>query len=140
MAQMESARVDSTEHAGFLRYQAATPNRHGRYPGVFALVNGLSRENRLTPDEEEFRHRENAWYNANLADPGQIDPSIYDRTRHPGAAAWFKSSATHLIAPVAGYLAILDAHQVGWVCLRSDAPGAIIYDDPHQIVAIPASR
>ncbi len=79
----------------------------------------------------------NAWYNANLVDPGRADPSVYDRTRHPDAMAWFKSSATHLIAPVADYLAILDAHRVGWIRLRTDAPGEIIYDDPHQVVAIP---
>ncbi|MEV5833487.1 hypothetical protein [Nocardia sp. NPDC052112] len=113
------------------------PNRHGRYPGVFALVNGLARAGRLTPQQQEFRRYGNAWYHDNLTDPGQVDPAVFDRKRHPGAAAWFKSSATHLIDNVEGYLAILDAHRIGWVRMYSNDPGEIIYDDPHQVIAEP---
>jgi hypothetical protein len=42
----------------FIRYQAAAPNRHGRYPGVFALVNGLAWAGCLTAQQEQFRRRE----------------------------------------------------------------------------------
>ncbi|MFE7743058.1 hypothetical protein [Nocardia sp. NPDC057455] len=118
----------------FVRYQAAAPNRHGRYPGIFALINGLARSGRLTPEQERFRRRENDWYTENLADPGRLDPSPYNRARHPAAEAWFKSSATHFIARVDGYLAILDAHGIEWCRLSSDAPGRIIYDDPYQVI------
>ncbi|WP_280491825.1 hypothetical protein [Nocardia asiatica] len=132
---MDFAQPSATER--FIRFQSSAPNRRGRFPGVFALVNGLSRDGCLAPAQEEYRRCMNAWYNANLADPGRVDPSVYDRTRHPGATAWFKSSATDLIAPVADYLSILDAHHVGWIRLETDAPGDIIYDDPHQIVVMP---
>ncbi|MET8870768.1 hypothetical protein [Nocardia sp. NPDC004604] len=124
----------------FVRFQAAAPNRRGRYPGVFALVNGLASAGRLSAAQERFRRRENAWYEANLTDPGRIDPSVYDRKRHPDAVAWFKSSATHMITRVGGYLAILDSHGVGWIHLDCDSPGTIVYDDPHQVIAEPVLR
>lgn len=121
----------------FIRFRSASPNRHGRYPGVFGLVNSLAKVGCLTAEQERFRRLNNAWYHANLIDPSDVDPSVYDRDLHPGAAAWFKSSASHLIERVGGYLAILDAHGVAWVRAESHLPGKIIYDDPHQIVVHP---
>lgn len=121
----------------FIRFQSTVSNRHGRFPGVFALVNGLSGSGLLTEEQEEFRRRENAWYHANLVDPGRVDPLVYDRDLHPGAAAWFKVSATEMIARVDGYVAILDVHGIGWIRLDSDSPGEIIYEDRHQAVARP---
>ncbi|WP_328400989.1 hypothetical protein [Nocardia sp. NBC_00403] len=135
---MDPAFVTGEPNRLFVRFQSAAPNRHGRYPGVFALVNGLSWSGRLTDQQEQFRQRQNAWYQANLIDPAQAHPSIYDRRRHPGATAWFKASATQLIAGVSGYLAILDAHGTGWVRLDSNSLGQIIYNDQHQVIAMPA--
>ncbi len=121
----------------FVRFQAATPNRHGRYPGIFALVNGLSRSGLLSPSQEQFRIRENAWYEATLIDPSTVDPTVYDRNRHPGATAWFKLSATDMIARTSGYSAILDMHGISWARVESDDPGEIVYDDPHQVITRP---
>lgn len=137
MAFVESADTAAHDDGQFVRFQSTVPNRHGHYPGVFALVNGLSWAGRLTVQQEEFRRHGNGWYHDNLTDPGQVDPAVFDRTRHPGAMSWFKSTATHLIDNVQGYLAILDAHQIGWVRLCSDDPGEIIYADPHQVIARP---
>jgi hypothetical protein len=78
------------------------------------MVNGLFRDGRLTEAQATFRRVNNAWYHANLTDPCTVDPRVYDQELHPGAAAWFRSSAAHVIQPVAGYLAILDAHGIGW--------------------------
>jgi hypothetical protein len=120
----------------YVRFQAAVRNGQDRFPGVFGLVNGLAREGRLTEAQERFRRANNDWYEANFTNPGAVDPSVYDQERHPGAAAWFKSSAVHLIERVAGYLAILDAHQVEWVRLDSQDPGLIIYADADQVVVV----
>lgn len=56
---------------------------------------------------------------------------------NPIAASWFKASATEFLVPVPGYLAILGNHGVGCVEVRSDAPGAVLYEDEHQIVVVP---
>lgn len=130
--------MTSCSSNAYVRFQSTAPNRHGRFPGVFALVNGLYRADLLTAAQQRFRRRENAWYHTNLRDPTTIDPTVYDRDRHPGAAAWFKTSATQMITRVTGYLEILDHHSIGWVRLHTHDPGIILYDDPHQVVAKPS--
>lgn len=124
----------------YVRFQAALPNRHGRFPGVFALLNGLSAAGLLSDPEERFRRSGNDWFGAHLVNPYEVDRRVYDRDRHPGAVAWFKSTALPVIDRVSGYLAILDRHEIGWERLDSDDPGVILYDDPQQIVAVPHER
>lgn len=66
----------------------------------------------LTPEEERFRQENNAWYDAAYPDPGAVAHGIYGQGANPQATAWFKSTATGLIARVAGYLDILNAHAI----------------------------
>lgn len=120
----------------YVRFQAAHRDHKGRFVGVFGLVNGLARTGKLTEAQERFRRANNDWYDASYTDPSTVDPSVYDHELHPGAAAWFKSSAIHLIERVGGYLAILDAHGIGWVRLDSQDPGRVVYEDADQVVAI----
>ncbi|MFD3509640.1 hypothetical protein [Nocardia sp. NPDC058666] len=70
-------------------------------------------------------------------DPSEVDPRVYDRELHPGAASWFKASAVGMIERVAGYLAILDAHGVAWERVESAVPGDVIYEDAQQVVVVP---
>lgn len=123
----------------YVRYQAAEPNARGTFPGLFGLVNGLWRAGQLTEEQASFRRTSGDWYNAAYTDPSTVDPTVYDRTINPGAAAWFKAEATHLLGPIPGYLAILDAHGVGWRRLESDDPGRVIYEDADQVVVVPRS-
>ncbi|MDX3101030.1 hypothetical protein ACIBO5_34370 [Nonomuraea angiospora] len=121
----------------YVRFQSPTPNARGTYPGVFGLVNGLAAQGLLSPGEEAFRRGNNDWYEANFTDPASVDPTVYDRELNPGAAAWFKPSARHLMERVPGYLAILAAHGVECVRLESADPGKVIYEDDDQIVVVP---
>ncbi|ONM50328.1 hypothetical protein [Nocardia donostiensis] len=120
-----------------MRFRAAMPNRHGRYPGVSGLVNGLAAAGRLAAPQERFRRIGNDWYQRNLIDPSTVDPRVYDQEAHPGAAAWFKSTAVEMIDRVAGYPEILDPHDVAWTRVVVVSPDTIIYDDPHQVIAVP---
>lgn len=121
----------------YVRFQS--PHRNGRnnFTGVFGLVNSLAREGRLSDAQESFRRRSNSWYDAAYTDPSTIDPRVYDDEINPGAAAWFKPSATHLLARVSGYLEILAAHGVDCQVLRSADPGRVVYEDDVQIVVVP---
>ncbi|SDK70187.1 hypothetical protein [Nonomuraea jiangxiensis] len=121
----------------YVRFQSPKPNGRGTYPGVFGLVNGLAAQGRLSNAEERFRRENNAWYEANFTNPATVDPTVYDRSINPGAAAWFKLSAGHLMQRVPGYLAILAAHDVECVRLESVDPGRIIYEDDGQVVVVP---
>ncbi|MFD8274729.1 hypothetical protein [Streptomyces flaveolus] len=90
------------------------------------------RKGKLSDKQEIFRRRNNSWYDAAYTDPSTVDPHVYDDEINPGAAAWFKPSATHLLARVSGSLEILSAHGVDCRALRSAAPGRVIYEDDVQ--------
>lgn len=77
----------------------------------------------LSEEQERFRRANNDWYDAAYRDPSTVDPAVYDPEVNPGAVAWFKVTATHLIERVDGCLAILAAHGVPVECVRSADPG-----------------
>ena len=114
----------------FIRFQAAAPDGRGRFGGVFSLVNQLAKQGRLTAEQERCRRTMNDWYDAACPDPCLSHPDTYDRRINPGAAAWFRDAATHMIDRVHGYLLILDAHGLAYQRLQSADPGHIIYQDP----------
>lgn len=120
--------------AEYVRFRSPEPDEQGRYIGVFGPVNRLAR---LTPEQERFRRAGNDWYNANVTNPSDIDPAVYDAARHPRAASWFKATATRETGRVPGYLRILAAHGVPCEEVRTTDPGRILYEDAEQVVAVP---
>ncbi|MEU4978885.1 hypothetical protein [Streptomyces sp. NPDC021969] len=127
----------NSETLRYIRFQSPHQNSGGCFTGVFGLVNNLAREGRLSDEQESFRRSNNSWYDSAYADPSTIDPTVYDDEINPGAAAWFKPSATHLLARVAGYLGILAAHDVDCQTLTSSHPGRVVYEDEVQVVVVP---
>ncbi|MFJ6696546.1 hypothetical protein ACIQM4_10785 [Streptomyces sp. NPDC091272] len=124
--------------AGYVRFQGTTPHARGHLPGIFALVNGLARDGRLSPEQERFRRANNDWYDGAYPEPSSVDPTVYDHAVNPGAVAWFKAGSTELIERVPGYLEILAAHGVECLEVRSEnAPGRIVYEDAWQVVVVP---
>ncbi|MFC1410307.1 hypothetical protein ACEZCY_13670 [Streptacidiphilus sp. N1-12] len=107
---------------------------------MFALTNGLARRGQLTEEQERFRRSSNDWFDANFANPADVDPTVYDHELNPGATAWFKMSARHLIERVEGYRQLLRAHGIVCVEARSLDPGRVIYEDEHQVVVVPTAR
>jgi hypothetical protein len=123
--------------ATFVRFQSAVPNRRGRYPGVFALANGLAAEGRLSPADRAWWAGANQRCDDLYADPSKADPHCYDPVANPGARSWFKASAAELLTITGDYLALLDRYSVPWVELRTASPGRIVYEDDVQVVAVP---
>ncbi|WP_370154791.1 hypothetical protein [Streptacidiphilus sp. EB129] len=107
---------------------------------MFALTNGLAHRGQLTAEQEQFRRSNNDWFDANFTNPADIDPTVYDHELNPGATAWFKVSAQHLIERVDGYRQILTAHGIECVETRSPDPGRVIYEDDHQVVVVATPR
>lgn len=118
----------------FVRYQALHASPSGRFPGVFALVNGLAAEDRLTQSERQWKIENNAWFESRLIDPGTVEPTVFDRNVHRYTSSWFRSSCTVLLQRTSDYLEVLSAHGVGWVELQSDSPGPVVYEDDQQVV------
>ncbi|MGV9237003.1 hypothetical protein [Streptomyces nigra] len=123
-----------------LRVESPHRNSRGGFTGVFGLVNNLARQGRLSEEQEALRRRNNRWYDAAYTDPSTVDPRVYDERVNPGAAAWFKPSATHLLARVPGHLQILAVHGVECQLLRSADPGRVVYEDAVRIVVVPYAR
>jgi hypothetical protein len=121
----------------YVRFRSRYPNKSGEQVGIFGLVNVLGRNGMLAPEEERFRRENNDWYDAAYPDPCRTHPQVYDQTLNPYAAAWFKTTATHLTDRIPGYLAVLDAHNIAWEEIRTSDPGKIVYTDECQVVAVP---
>jgi hypothetical protein len=115
----------------YVRFQSAAPNRHGTFPGVFALPNGHSSW------EMAWIAASNAHMNAAYADPSTVVADCYDRTLNPRARAWFRVDAVDLLGITREYLDLLDRHDVPWHELRTRTPGRIVYADDVQVVAVP---
>ncbi|MFD1377459.1 hypothetical protein ACFQ4U_14120 [Micrococcus antarcticus] len=122
----------------FIRYQGTEPNHRGVRLGIFALANSLGRGGKLSAAEHAIWRAGNDWYDAAYPNPSRTHRAIYDHAVNPGAVAWFKGSAQHLLERVEPYLRLLDAHRIGWEKLESSAPGTIIYEDDVQVIATPA--
>lgn len=120
-----------------IRFQSAVPSRSGRHPGVFALVNTLGRQGRLTPEDTAWWRAANARMTAAYPDPSTVVPGCYDQQTHPGARAWFKVGSAAPLAATGEYLDVLDRYGVGWVELRTAHPGHVTYGDDVQVVAVP---
>jgi hypothetical protein len=121
----------------FVRYQSAVPNRRGRFPGVFALANGLQRDGMLSDAETGWLQEANARATAMYGDPTTAQPDCYDEIRNPGARAWFSADAVALLEMVGPYLELLDRYEVPWMQLVTRSPGRIVYQDAVQVVAVP---
>jgi hypothetical protein len=109
-------------------------------PGVFALVNGLARDGRLSEVDLAWRLEANAWFEGQYTDPSTVDPSVYDPAVHPLATSWFRADAVHLTNRVREYLTRLDRYGVPWEQAESSSPGRIIYEGDVQVVVVPLSR
>lgn len=121
----------------FRRFQSAVPNRHGTFPGVFALVNGLRDEGLLSPRDIAWVRTSNRRAHELYADPTSIVAECYDPVVNPAARSWFRASATDLIEFAKEYLDLLDRDNVAWVEVRTASPGRVTYADDVQIVAVP---
>ncbi|MFK5688746.1 hypothetical protein ACI3EY_03695 [Ornithinimicrobium sp. LYQ92] len=119
-----------------VRFQSAVPNRRGRFPGVFALANGLAHDGLLSHADHRWWESANTAMNAAYAHPTANDPTAYDPVRHPGATSWFKDpEAAGLIERAREYLELLDRYGVPWVELRTRTPGVVHYEDEVQVVS-----
>lgn len=69
-----------------MRFQSATPNRRGRYPGVFALANGLAEEGLLAAADRQLWRQANdrvTGFYLDLLDRYDV-PWVELRTSAPG--------------------------------------------------------
>ncbi|GAA1046963.1 hypothetical protein GCM10009567_12110 [Rothia amarae] len=117
----------------YLRFESCVPNSKGRFPGVYALANGLAHTGRLT--ETEY----NQWKLTNAClDGAYTSPGIYKEMPDVGLTSWYiEDSAPHLLDSMSFYTDLLDRYRVPWREVRSSYPGEVVYRDDVQVVVQP---
>lgn len=123
--------------ARYVRFESAVPNARGSHVGVFGLANGLARSGLLSAADRAWWRAANDWFDAAYPDPALVDPTLFDKMRHPGLTCWFLMSAERLLCRMPGYLSLLDRYGIAWRERRSADPGVIRYRDDVQVAVTP---
>ncbi|MDR2256273.1 MAG: hypothetical protein LBE25_09785 [Arthrobacter sp.] len=126
-------------HTTYVRFQSTIPHRNGGFTGVFGLANGLARDGRLSAEDHAWWRANNDELNEAYPDPSATHPETYNAELNPGAHAWFRASATHLIERAREYTGLLHRYGVPWAEVRTSHPGRIVYEDSVQVVAVAES-
>ena len=121
----------------FIRF--VTDRRHAPYghrTGIFQIAYPLKRTTTLIePERSELRTLLD-WFNDNLPTPDRLAPS---RRPHGAetAVSWIRASANQHLAQLRRMAAIVGNAGVAIHELRTTRPGYVVYEDVHQVVALP---
>ncbi len=103
---------------------------------LFGALGHLQQEGNLNEYERERLTKIDKWFVKNLKEPNRMSRSTRSNA-DPQALCWFKSDATECLGYVREMVGILTAHDIAVEMLKSDKPGYIVYEDEHQIAAVP---
>jgi hypothetical protein len=105
---------------------------------VFTAAYEICRGPTSGEGEREELHALLAWFEANLAIPDRLTASRYPRAKET-AISWVRASAGEHTRKLRRVAAIVSATGVAVDELRTSRPGYVVYEDPHQVVALPFS-
>ena len=116
-----------------------TSNRHppyGHRTGVFQIAYKLSRQNDLVePDCSELQSIL-AWFSTHLSKPERFSRSRYPRAKNT-AISWIRSSAIEHTLKLRQLVKLVESAGIEIEELRTTRPGYLVYEDRHQVVALP---
>ena len=108
----------------------------GREKGIFMAMDILLEDGSLYEYEQDLEKELYSWFKKNLKVP-KVQSSKSGYHAKPRSISWFKSSATEHIDKMRQYAQILESHDMSVKQFATDRPGNIVYEDEHQIAAIP---
>jgi hypothetical protein len=108
----------------------------GRRRGVFQAVANLVDANELAEHELEELQLIRKWFNQHLEAPDRFSRSQKTNAA-PKAISWYKSTATEYISRMHAMCRILNEHGVRTEMITSPRLGYVVFEDDHQIAAIP---
>lgn len=113
--------------------------RSDQQQGVFSAIYALERAGALAPYELEWFRGIEDWFNAHLKPPARFAWS--SRPNAPErAVTWLKMSATEHVSRMRQLVTLLEHKDMPVEELRTEKPGYIVYEDEHQVAALPFSR
>lgn len=108
----------------------------GRRQGVLQAAAALRDSNTLTDYERDVLLELKDWFNQHLRAPDRFSRRRHN-SAHPAAISWFKDSATEYVSRMHALYRILAEHGIRTHMITSDRPGYIVYEDEHQVAAVP---
>jgi hypothetical protein len=78
------------------------------------------------------------WFNTYLEKPDRFNSSERSHAV-PVAICWFKSTATEYVSRMHRLCRILNQYHIPTEMIRSTRPGYIVFQDEHQITALPVA-
>ena len=104
--------------------------------GVFQAAFALRRAGELTESELVWLAELDDWFARNLRAPDRL--SLRSGYRQPALAlCWFKDTAKEHLHRIRSLVALLKEHGLDVETSVSERPGYVVYDDEHQIAAVP---
>ena len=111
----------------------------GRRRGVFQAMFDLIDERELSDHEMDEVQALRKWFNKHLAKPDRFARSP-KRHAAPKAISWYKTSAMEYISRMHAICRILNEHGIVTEMITSTRPGYVVFEDKHQIAAVPFSE
>ena len=124
----------------FLRFDAPDCERdkHSWQPqGLFAIAWALEQSHQLEDLEVEWLHEIRRWFEAHLRRPLRFSSSRRKTFTRNDGISWFRESAREHIQHMQELVALLREHGVRVRMRRTCTPGYVLYQDAHQVVAVP---
>src|SRR5262245_6426235 len=121
----------------FIRFTTRTPTEHGSVlAGIFAAVGELRRSETLEPIDSLELDEVERWFERRLREPSRF--SLRHRIREPRVGVcWFRDTARKHLARAYELIEVLSRYGIHVDRVETTRPGVVIWEDEHQIVAVP---
>ena len=121
----------------FIRFVIAERDQDSdREAGVYTALYALERRGELAPYELEWFRETDRWLTKHLKRPTRFAWS--SRPNAPERAiSWLKATADEHVTRMRSLVALLEHKHIGVTELKTERPGYILYEDEHQVVAMP---
>jgi len=109
---------------------------YGHRSGVFQTAYRLCDQRRLTGSDHRELRTILDWFEQHLAKPSRFARS--GRAHATGAAiAWMRASAPDYLIRLRSLVALVETTGIVVEELRTIRPGYVVYQDEHQVIALP---
>ncbi|RYD32129.1 MAG: hypothetical protein EOP85_22055 [Verrucomicrobiaceae bacterium] len=117
----------------FLRFQTIQPDPgSGRPTGILVAAHALRDGNRISMEDEKWLREKLLFFNTHLK-----IPACLKEPENRKALSWFRQESK-MIPKVWDVKALLEEYDIFIDVVSTRTPGNVIYQDGHQIVAIPS--
>jgi len=123
----------------YIRFVSARRHiRSHRAEGIFQAAYRVRREIRLDPGAGVWLEDVLGWLEENLHPPAWGEIRLpRDSLRRDHTLFWMKGAAREHVQAMRHLVVLLTHHGVATRVLRTGKPGYVVYEDQHQIGAIP---